>query len=270
MELSRRYYGTRQHVAAHWPRYLLGFGGLSLAILVTALIGAARNWWALLPLALAALLILLYFFGASLWAAYWQHDARDYDLLFDVAGLRPEDRSVHLTLGQRHRALGLARRLTSGHLAVVDVYNPQLVANSAVARARRQAPPPVTDPRLSWQEAGLDLLPFPNNSVRAVTLAYVVAEFWQLGDRQRLLTEIHRILRPEGRLVMIERVRNRAQWLSLGPAAWRLRPARYWRQLLAEAGFELQRELTFHHDLVHIFQAVKPSPTRGQQLSLRL
>jgi hypothetical protein len=105
--------------------------------------------------------------------------------------------------------------------------------------------------------------------VTAVFLNQILFEFWQPEDRQTLLRELFRILKPEGQVLVAEQVRSRINLLVMGPSAWQLPPADYWRELLAAAGFSLRQEKDIQ-GLIRCFRADKPSPTAGLQLPLDL
>jgi hypothetical protein len=81
-----------------------------------------------------------------------------------------------------------------------------------------------------------------------------VTELWQEGDRICLLEEIFRILTPTGVLVIAERIRTPTSWMTMGPAAIRLRSASYWRQMLVDIGFHIEEEL-FFDDLLLVIRA---------------
>lgn len=265
-----RYNGTLRSIYARWPFYLFGFGGGALLALATVYLSALRGWWGFVSLAFLVLAVLAYFFAVSLWAAYRLEDKpaeRTYDVLFDLGQLQPTDHFVHLNLGERRTALGLARRLTTGHLTVIDIYNPQLTPDSTLSRTRQQAKRPQPDPRLSWRDSSIQLLPLPDGSVKAITLNQVAFEFWQEGDRLLLLKEIYRVLRPGGRILLAERVRTQTNLLVMGPAALSLPSVDYWRTLLQQAGFQVKKEREMH-DLIHCIRADKPTAVEGRQLRL--
>jgi SAM-dependent methyltransferase len=272
MKREARYSGALAHVSARWPSYLLFFGGGAMLLLVIILASARQGWWAFVLLAFAALLILLYFFGASLWAAYKIEDdptSRLDQAVIELAQLQPGDNLAHIDLGDRRLATALGRYLTTGRIIVVDVYHPQLVAGTALARARQQARWPRGDPRFIWRDGRLDLLPLPDASVRLVTMDRVLSALDQDGDRRLLLAEIYRVLTPGGRLVLVERPRSQTNWLVLGPAATRLLPLAYWRELLAEPGFRVRKERAIH-DLVRCIRADRPPRDEAEQLRLGL
>ena len=267
--IAGRYPGTVAYLAAHWPRYLVLYGGGALFAVLVVLISTAQGWWAFVPFMLAFLLVLSYFLGAQLWAAIRLFDSGDVDFMFAQANLAPQDESVLISLGRRRAALQLSRSLTSGHLYVVDVYNPQLVPSSAIARARYQAPVVYPDSRVSWGEGDINLLPLPDNSVEVVLLHHLLSAFWQHGDRVTLLREISRVLAPNGRLVLAERMRSQTNLVTLGPLGWRLPTPRYYYDMMAMAGFVDGRDFVRHGGLVHVLRARKPMPTEGWQMQLK-
>lgn len=269
MKQNGRFRGTLRYLYAHWPTYAILYGGLIVSLLLIGL-AAGRGWFGLVPLALATFLVLGYFITASLWAAYQIYDQiKPHHLLFDLGQLHERDRFAYLGLGLRERVLELARRLTIGRIVVIDLYNPQWTTGGSLIRLRQRAPSPVTDPRLNWQVGQVTLLPLPDESVPVIMLCETLSAFWQDGDRLALLQEARRVLGKNGRLLITERTRSRTNWLTLGPAAADLETADYWRSLLYQAGFRVEREHTLG-DLVTCWRADKPTPAQANQLRLNL
>lgn len=271
MRRKSPYSGTVRHIRANWPTYLLTYLGVVAAFLVVG-ISLQAGWLSFVPLALAAALLLGYFFGAALWAAHQLYDLaglRPYDVLFEMGRCESEDTLVVVDLGVRETALRLSRRLTTGKIHVIDVYNPQWTTSQKLKRYRTHQPPAPQDPRLVWQNGRIDLFPLPNKSINTVFLCQVVSEFWQQGDRAALLQEVNRILTPNGRILLAERVRSQTNWLVMGPGALSLQSADQWRDLLYEAGFIVQTEQDLQ-GLIHCFRADKPTPAQARQLSLNL
>ena len=164
----------------------------------------------------------------------------------------------------------LARRLTTGRLTVLDIYNPGLIRSAAIVRQRQADVPPPADPRLAWRECSIDLLPLLDGSTRVVSMSECLSAIEQEGDRRQLLSELFRIVRPGGRLIVVERLRTQANLLTGGPAALRLQPLDYWRALLESTGFELRRVESGTGELIHYLRADRPVPFQGRQLPLGL
>ncbi|MBX3056585.1 MAG: methyltransferase domain-containing protein [Anaerolineae bacterium] len=263
--------GTVTAVYAQWPRFALLYGGMVVTLLFMG-VSLDRGWLSFVPLATAVLLILAYFFLASLWVVYQLYDRRGLrpsHILFDMGQLLPESRLVYVDVGRRYRPILLSRRLTIGHITIVDIFNPQWMAAGVLGRWRQQLLHPQPDPRLSWREGQFDLLPLPDDSAPAIMLCQVTSPIWQHGDRLALLQEAYRVLQPDGRLLFAEQSRTQTTWLTAGPAAAQLPTAAYWRSLLVEAGFHIQREQN-PNGLITLIRAQKPGPTQVRQLAFDL
>ncbi len=272
MKQTGRYDGTLRYLYARLPIYATLYGGAVLLLPAMGL-AASQGWWGFVPLLLALLLVLLYFVLASLWAAHRIYDTNGrqaHHILFEMGQFRETDRFAFVELDGRWQAIELGRRLSTGQVVVIDVYNPQVAPSRTLARSRANQPrPPAGDPRFVWRNGDIDLLPLPDESVTAVVLCETLAHFWQKGDQETLLQEARRILVPGGRLLLAERTRTRANWLHLGPAALTLSSSQSWRELLQQRGFILRREVDIG-GLIHCFRADKPIPIEAQQLRLAL
>jgi ubiquinone/menaquinone biosynthesis C-methylase UbiE len=268
---GQRFQGTLTYIYAHWPEYTLAYGSLVLALVFMG-ISAQVGWLAYIPLTFAFVLITLYFLLASLWAAHWQFDRdglRPHQVLFEMAHLRPTDRFVYIDVGRRRRPLALAHQITTGHITVIDIYNPQWTPSRSLVRWRSRMRPPATDPRLTWLSGNFDLLPLPDSSTSVVILCQIASELGQDGDRASLLREIKRILTPDGRLYMAEKVRSQTTWLTAGPAALSVPTSDYWRQLLRQSGFQVRQEKSLG-GLLRCFTNAKQTAGQLQQLAFNL
>lgn len=266
MELSGEYDGTKRFVQARWPLYLIGFGGGIVMGLAAIAAGFLQGWLALVPLALALLMVLSFLAGTSLWTVHRLYDNNKIrDRLFDFGQFRSDDTFVYLDVGLRWLPISMSRRLTTGQIIVIDIYNPNLTPDGSLARARRQVPHPRPDPRLSWRDGDISLLPLSDGSVSAVVLAEVASEFWQEGDRHMLISEIYRILSPGGRLILAERVRTPSNLVMMTLDGLGLTTAEYWRELITQAAFRIKREEILE-DFIYFIRADKPLPYEGRQL----
>lgn len=271
MKPPARYDGTRRHLRAHWPGYATAYAGIVGALLGLAW-SIARGSWAMALLLFLTTAVLVYFLVASLRATALLRDRAANDIahnLFIMSQARPTDRLAAVDLGERRTALALASRLTSGKLFVLEVYHPQRTPGKPLVRLRQDAPAQTSDPRLEWYDCSISLLPLPDNSVTAVFLPEILSHFEQRGDRTLLLREVHRILRAEGRLLLAERSRTRANLLAFGPFTLRLETDAYWRDLLIQTGFTI-RKMRQPQELITFLCASKPSPHAGRQLPLDL
>ncbi len=260
MDFTSSYKGALSQVRVRWPTYLFFFGGGSLLLIGLSALSLVQEWYSFVILALAGLLVLLYFLVASLWAYHALYDNTNIrDTLFDIGELNPQVTVVDVNLGLRSFPAALSRRLTTGKVIAIDVYNPQLAPGRPLARAHGQAERPTPDPRLSWRDGSISILPLPDNSVQTVTLVQTVNELWQEGDRLRLLREANRILMPGGCLLVAERARTPFNTVISGPAGLRLRPSSYWLELLQQSDFKVSASRSLR-DLILCIRVDKRFP----------
>ncbi len=278
---KRRYDGLRQHIRAHWPPYFLTYGAIMGTLLLIGF-GLQKMLWSIVPLAMALLLLLVYFLGTAVWSAHLLHDDGGlvpHHELFDMGRLRSGDEFVYIGVGMPTVPRALAQRLTTGHVVVVDIYSPQWMRGRPLHRARAHAAKPirdtrisdlhVSDPRIKWQSGRLNLLPLPNESVNTVIVSQTAVELHQRGDQVLLFKEIRRILTENGRFLLAERSRSQTNWVVMGVTAVRLPVADYWRDLLVEAGFQLQSEKELR-GLITCYRTHKPTRADARQLRLDL
>lgn len=194
-------------------------------------------------------------------------------------------RALDLCTGTGEIALGFAQRLNgacpaslqrsgASRIIGVDLSEPMLALARAKS-AQRQA-------RVEWLRGDAQQLPFPDGSFDCVTIGFSTRN---VPDLRAACREMHRVLRPQGRLVILEAGKPQSRLMQLGyytylytvmpligllvcGALW---PFQYLRRsiarfltppafvaLLREAGFGLVEHRPLHGGIADLFVAVKP------------
>jgi len=267
---TKSYRGTVEYLLNRWPQYLLGHVALSGLAGIIIWQSVERGWYGFVLLGLTSVIVLIYFGFASLWAAHHLYDNdRIAGLLVEMGKIDPEDRIVQISPGLQASAFSISQRLTTGQVEVVDVYNPQLMPNRALARRHYNPRRQQKDRRLAWRDGTINLLPMTDDSIRTAIVVETVSALWQEGDRALLLNEIQRILQPGGQLLLAERCRTLSNMLTVGPSAIRLRPASYWESLLERCDLQVAKSANIG-DLMHFLKGIKPQVQGQRQLPLDL
>ena len=267
MRYTNSYRGMLRYVNSRWPAYLLG---LAAAILLLSLLlfSLSQGWYGIAFLSLAALIALIFFLGASFWTAHQIYDLDTIGFLIQsVHDIEPSETIVDVHVWSKSTAVWLSRLMTSGKVIAMDVYNPQLTPGGRLKRWRRSEVKPKTDPRLSLRDSDFNLLPLPDNCVSTVTVIETLSDFWQEGDREKLLTEIFRILKPGGRLILVEQMRTSLNLLLKGPSSFSMRPVTYWNDLLVANKFATREQET-HRDIITCLLAIRPKEPAAEQFRL--
>ena len=113
------------------------------------------------------------------------------------AVVRPGDRVLDAACGTGDLAVIAAK---SGGMVTGLDFSPRMLE-----RARRKAP------QLEWVQGDLLALPFPDATFDVATVGFGVRN---VADMARAIAELRRVLRPEGRLAILELTRPR------GPLRW--------------------------------------------------
>ncbi|MGD0272246.1 MAG: methyltransferase domain-containing protein [Gaiellaceae bacterium] len=128
--------------------------------------------------------------------------------VIDQLAVKPDDRILEVGCGSGAASATAASRATGGFVAAVDI-SPVMVAQT-----RRRCRKAIAAGRAEVVQAPAEQLPFKDESF---TGAFAVFTLHHWADPKQGLSELRRVLRPGGRLVIAERVYGRGN--SNGPAA---------------------------------------------------
>ena len=124
----------------------------------------------------------------------------------DLAGVGPGDRALDVAAGTGDLAIELARRVgPTGSVVGSDFSGPML------ERARRKST------TVTWEQANALDLPYPDDGFDAATVGFGARNF---SDLDRGLAEMARVVRPGGRVVVLEMTTPRRPPLSTFFSVW--------------------------------------------------
>jgi demethylmenaquinone methyltransferase/2-methoxy-6-polyprenyl-1,4-benzoquinol methylase len=120
---------------------------------------------------------------------HWRREA------IRATALPPKGRLLDVCTGTADMALEAARRFPEARIVGVDFSRAMI--SIGLAKVERD----MLASRISLQVAPAEALPFPDESFDAATVAFGLRN---VPDRLRGLREMHRVLRPGGRVVILE------------------------------------------------------------------
>jgi SAM-dependent methyltransferase len=142
--------------------------------------------------------------------------------------------NIHAGLDEATNCL---QRLFPGTVGVVvDIYDSEKMTEPSIARARRMYPA-----REPFQIGQADALPLPNMDQDAVFLLFAAHEVRAADGRTQLLRETGRVLKAGGHVVLVEHLRDFANFLAFGPGFLHFHSASSWLRSLQEAGLEVEK-----------------------------
>jgi demethylmenaquinone methyltransferase / 2-methoxy-6-polyprenyl-1,4-benzoquinol methylase len=132
----------------------------------------------------------------------------------DLAALSAGDRVLDVATGTGDLAFELARRVAPGGAVVGTDFSERMLE---IARQKALARPPHSDAQLEFRAANALALPFRDDEFDACTVAFGARNF---SDLERGLREMARVVRPSGRVVVLEITTPRRPPLSTFFELW--------------------------------------------------
>ena len=226
----KRQGGATRILLYNWPAFV---GTWALAAL---LVSAALRWEALAPLALAGAVAVAWSLVALGVSAY----VYDRSGLVEAEWLPADVRSTP-TWATIHAGLDaevdVDRVMQGDCIARLDVFERGTMTSGSIARARRRTAH--TRAALSCSPTALSLADGPCG---AVIVAFTAHEIRDERARERFFHELERVLRPGGKVVLVEHVRDVMNFLAFGPGYLHFLPRAEWLRLAASAGLRVASE----------------------------
>lgn len=230
MKPRGRYAGALLIMRFNWPYYLTA----SVALLAAGALGLALDHPMLRAGCLLAWLGSGYFLFVSLAVSHLIYDRSDlyrFGWLGRALGGHRCQSGVFCHTGLDEVSAHLRAKLAPANWTVLDHYDPERMTEPSIRRARQLCPPcPET------LAAGHATWPLPSASQDVVFGLLAVHELRSEAERSAWFTEARRCLRPGGRVVLVEHLRDFANLLAFGPGFMHFHSAASWQRCWQAAG----------------------------------
>jgi arsenite methyltransferase len=133
------------------------------------------------------------------------------DRLVDKLTWVGSEQVLDLGCGRGLMAIGVAKRLTTGHVTGIDLWQAEDLSGNEGAAVLVNAVREGVSGRVSVHAADMRELPFEANSIDVVVSATAIHNIYEVAGRDKAIDEIARVLKPGGR-VLIYDIRHTAQY----------------------------------------------------------
>jgi SAM-dependent methyltransferase len=225
--------GMRTIARFNWPVYLLAAMVLAGAVICVILIPVP---W-LKAAAVLAGAGALYFIVVSLGVSHWVYDRSDlyrWNWLARAAGDVRGGTMVFCHSGFDEASAMLRERFPGSAWRTLDHYDGKRMSEPSIRRARALFPPlpgTIAAPHNRW--------PVETGSAGAVFGILAIHELRSVEERAAWFAEARRCLGPGGRVVLVEHVRDFANFLAFGPGFLHFHAVASWRRSWENAGLRL-------------------------------
>lgn len=243
--LRTPYQGVVQIVRFNWRFYAFTLAG--------CLVAALAAWqlpflWMRASLWLG-ILATMYLTAASLAVSHYVYDRSGLyrmEWLLALLPNRPE-RWINIHAGLDETSPLLRSLLPGGQTVTLDIYDAKIMTEPAIAVARQTTVPPV--PCIAAQTNDL---PLSDSSYDTAFLIFAAHELRAHEARVQFFVELARVLQPEGSIVLVEHLRDAANFAAFGPGAMHFLSRATWERTFMDSGWRIVREAA-HTPFVHAF-----------------
>jgi len=204
------------HFVVKWPPLLFGITvaaflyGLIMPLLVSAYVYDYSGYYELD------------------WLKETVHDYSDADLI------------ININAGFDETSFILKRRFPHSDLKAFDFYNAERHKEPAIKRARKVS---LVYPNTQQVESGA--LPLPDRAGDLIFLLSAVHEIRSHDEKILFLRECHRLCKPEGKVIMVEHLRDLPNFLAFSVGFTHFFSRTVWKNAFERAGFGSFQETKF-------------------------
>jgi SAM-dependent methyltransferase len=123
-------------------------------------------------------------------------------------------------------------------VARLDIFDSRFMTSPSIARARARTPR--AKPAKSCSPTALAL---ESDACDAIVVAFTAHEIRDEAAREAFFSELRRALRPGGKVLLVEHLRDAANFLAFGPGFLHFGPRREWLRLASQAKLDVVSEM---------------------------
>jgi SAM-dependent methyltransferase len=238
--------GLRQIVRLNWPFYAAAASAIAIAWSVAQTMPLGPLASLLLATAAGAVLFWVVASLVASWLVYDLSPLTTWQWVRLALGADPRT-WINIHAGLDESTSTLRRLLAKSESRVFDIFDPVEMTEPSIARARAAAAHAPIAESVDYRH-----LPAAPQSVDAALLLLSAHELRSDASRCALFAELHRVLAPDGRVIVAEHLRDWANTLAFGPGALHFHSRRTWIRCFARTGFCLHDEFAIT-PFVHVF-----------------
>jgi SAM-dependent methyltransferase len=169
-----------------------------------------------------------------------------FSLIAKLLELNGDEYVLDVGSGTGRTAIQMAKRLTTGRLVGIDIWDTMEIGGNSPERAYKNAEIEGVRDKVEFKFGNVLEIPFDDNSFDIATCSSVLNNLRGEKNRIKALKEIFRVLKPRGKCTLLEPLRNFRMFCAFTPfAVLQLGKREDWENYAKAAGFSKVR---FHEE----------------------
>ncbi|MEX2751274.1 MAG: class I SAM-dependent methyltransferase [Candidatus Freyarchaeota archaeon] len=211
--------------------------------LILALAGFLIDWplsWVLLLIGIPVAFVGLYI-GASYVPMHYlllrpRYTSNMWKQVAEKEGVKGDEHLLDVGCGTGSTAISWAKILDKGKVVGIDIYGG--MSGNSPDQAYRNAEIEGVINRIEFKYGNILEIPYPDNTFDIVTAGSVLHELHDEEDKIKALKEVRRVLKPGGKFITVELLRNTRMFFAMLFFAFVWKPKQYWANFLEKTGFK--------------------------------
>jgi len=235
---------TKDSAKPHYGYYALPlFAILSVIIITTGILVAIMVWRLVGFIIIGVGLYFIVSYGISM-RLFEETKCLDPPKFL---GLKGNEKVLDAGCGLGKMTVGVAKRLKTGKVIGIDIWSKTEIPGNSPERAYANAEIEGVRDRVEFKTGNVISISFPDKSFDIVTSSSVINNLHGDSEKLKALEEIFRVLRPGGRFLLLEPLRDFWGFLTFTVlGVWMLLPKDRWITFLEKTGFVNLRYEYFH------------------------
>lgn len=229
--IRKPFQGVSNIIRFNWHFYLIAFAVLTGSLIVAGLLPPALKPVVYVLCSLIALSMIF-----SLAVSYYIYDASGLykmNWLSVIDSTNPQQ-LINIHAGFDETSALICQRYREADLAVFDFYDPQKHTEVSIRRARAAYPPwPGTN------SVTTSKIPVGDLSADVVLLIFAAHEIRNKEERINFFIELRRILRHDGKILVVEHLRDLPNFMAFNIGFFHFYPSRTWCEVFQQAGLSI-------------------------------
>ena len=156
--------------------------------------------------------------------------------------IRGNEQVLDVGCGLGRLSIAVAKRLKDGKVIGIDIWDKKELWNNSPEVAYKNAEIEGVKDKVDFKYGDVLKIPFSDNIFDLVTCGSVLNNLRGEKERLKALSEIYRVLKPRGKLLLIEPLKNLRMFFLFTPFGfWQLSNRNEWEKLINMAGFKNTR-----------------------------